>query len=633
MELDEPMPISLTVDEQVEFLFEHGHLAECNSSLSSMVGLDSPSRLVGATLDRLLSRSDEQVLEALRLFVRSDYDLEETEIEEIERRGRSRFHQINLTGILQDRFLVRLWGTHRDVTDHRRAEQALRASEERYREIFEGSLDTLFISTPEGRLLDVNPAGIRLLGYDSKEELLQVDIEELYLDPELRTRALEILGRDGFLRDFELRLRRKDGSQVVVLETTTTVKDETGKLFALRGMLRDVTEQRGLEEQLLRSQRMEAVGRMAGGVAHDFNNLLTVINGRSDLIRSQLTPGSPLVAEVDEIKAVGERAAALTRQLLVLSRRRSTSPQAINLNELIQNMENLLRRSIGEQIELVAHFEPALASIRVDPGQIEQVLLNLALNARDAMPRGGRLALDTTNVSVTPGSALARLGLDPGPYVFLRCEDSGTGIEAKIQGQIFEPFFSTKDPAEGTGLGLSTVYGIVQQCNGLIRVDSQPGRGASFEVYLPAASEPVEPAEEEVIEPVSPSGTETILLVEDEAAVRGLLRRFLDAKGYRVLEAADGQEALRVVEDETGEIDLLLTDLVMPGMGGFELAHRLEAKLPGLRILFMSGYSEGADAFFKSGLVSDVKNFLQKPFSTDLLAQRLRELLETRPVE
>jgi PAS domain S-box-containing protein len=629
LELDEPMPVSLPVDEQLEFLYEHGRFAECNSALSFMVGLESPSQLVGATLERLLSHDDPQVLEHLSVFVKSDYDLEEAEIEELDRRGRARFHQINLTGILEDRFLVRVWGTHRDITDHRRAQQALRASEERYREIFEGSLDTLFISTPEGHLLDINPAGLRLLGYDSKDELLQVDIEELYVDPDVRQSGLDRLAKEEFLRDFELRLRRKDGSQVAVLETTTAVKGESGELFALRGMLRDVTDQRALEEQLLRSQRMEAVGRLAGGVAHDFNNLLTVINGRSDLLRSQLDPGSPLVAEVDEIKAAGERAAALTRQLLVLSRRRTSSPQAINLNGLVKSMENLLRRSIGERIELVAHFDPDLANIKADPGQIEQVILNLALNARDAMPRGGRLVIDTTNVSVTPGSALALYGLAPGPYVFLRFEDTGTGIDPGIRGQIFEPFFSTKDPAEGTGLGLATVYGIVQQSNGHVRVESEPGRGACFEVYFPAVSDPVESTRKQVAVPSSPSGSETVLLVEDEAAVRGLLRRFMDGKGYRVLEAADGEEALSVVENEAGRIDLLLTDLVMPGMGGFELAHRLEAKLPDVKILFMSGYSEGAEAFFNSGLVSDAKNFLQKPFSTDLLAQRLREVLDS----
>lgn len=629
LELDEPMPVSMPLDEQLEYLYEHGRFAECNSALSFMVGLESPSQLVGATLERLLPQDDPQVLEHLRVFVKCDYDLEEAEIAELDRRGRARFHQINLTGILEDRFLLRVWGTHRDITDHRRAQQALRASEERYREIFEGSLDTLFISTPEGHLLDINPAGLRLLGYDSKEELLKVDIEELYVDPDVRQSGLDRLAKEEFLRDFELRLRRKDGSQVTVLETTTAVKGESGELFALRGMLRDVTEQRALEEQLLRSQRMEAVGRMAGGVAHDFNNLLTVINGRSDLLRSQLEPGSPLVAEVDEIKAAGERAAALTRQLLVLSRRRTTSPQAVNLNELVKNMENLLRRSIGEQIELVAHFDPDLANVKADPGQIEQVILNLALNARDAMPRGGRLVIDTTNVSVTQGSALALYGLTPGPYVFLRFEDTGTGIDPGIRGQIFEPFFSTKDPAEGTGLGLATVYGIVQQSNGHVRVESEPGRGACFEVYFPAVSDPVESPRKPVVVPTSPSGSETVLLVEDEAAVRGLLRRFMDGKGYRVLEAADGEEALSVVESEAGRIDLLLTDLVMPGMGGFELAHRLEAKLPEVKILFMSGYSEGAEAFFNSGLVSDARNFLQKPFSTDLLAQRLREVLDS----
>jgi PAS domain S-box-containing protein len=627
-ELESPIDVELSVDEQVDRLYRNIYLAECNDAYARMCGEWSAVDLLGVKLDRILPESAPANREKLRAFIESGHELSETEIERLDRNGRTRHYEMTLTGIVEDGQLLRIWGTQRDVTAHKRAEQAVRASEERYRELFEESLDTLFISTVEGHLVDINPAGLRLLGYRNKKELLQVDIEqELYLNPEDRARAVELLHREGSVRDFEIQLKRKDGTVLVVLETTSAMRDPEGRVYAFRGMLRDVTQQRALEEQLLRSQRMEAVGRMAGGVAHDFNNLLTVINGRSDLLRLQLEPGSPLAAEVDEIKAAGERAAALTRQLLVLSRRRLGQPQAINVNKLVTSMENLLRRSVGERTELVTRLDSNLANIKADPGQLEQVILNLALNARDAMPHGGRLVIVTANATIEPASSLTMLGLKPGPYVSLRVEDTGVGIDPNIRGQIFEPFFSTKDPAEGTGLGLSTVYGIVHQCGGHVRVESEPGRGARFEIYLPAVAEAVEEPAEKRTKLVSPGGSETILLVEDEAAVRGLLRRFLDSQGYRVLEAADGEEALRIANTGAESIDLLLTDLVMPGLGGFELARRLKAAKLDLEILYMSGYSEGADGFLDSGLVADPKRFLQKPFSTDVLAHRLREIL------
>jgi len=384
-----------------------------------------------------------------------------------------------------------------------------------------------------------------------------------------------------------------------------------------------------LEEQLQGAQRMEAVGRLAGGVAHDFNNLLTVINGRNDLLRTMIDDDSPLVREVEEIKQAGERAAALTRQLLILSRRPIGSPKALSVNRVIEDVGNLLRRSIGAQIELITDLDKSLPSINADETQIEQVLLNLALNARDAMVEGGTLTIKTEAITVGESSSLHSLGLKHGPYVLLRIEDTGVGIDPAIRGQIFEPFVTTKDPSQGTGLGLSTVYGVVQQSEGHIRVESQPGRGACFEVFLPAVGESVEAAGAAPEATSPPGGNETILLVEDEGAVRSLLRRFLDSQGYVVVEASNAESALSEAENQNGSIDLLLTDLVMPGMGGFELARQLGSRLPDLKVVYMSGYSEEAVAVPESEPVMDSTNFLQKPFSTDLLARQLRVVLDS----
>jgi PAS domain S-box-containing protein len=629
LELAQPMSLDLSEEEQIEFFYRYGTLAECSDAFAHMYGLAAASVLVGARLDEILPRSDPRNHEHLRTFVRRGYSLADATSSERDDKGRQRFFVNTLTGIVESAHLVRLWGTKRDVTEHEEAERALRASEERYRELFQDSQDTIFISTPEGRIIDINPAGLVLLGFERKEDLLQVNIaQELYQDPSDRQRMLELMAKQGYCRDYELHLKRRDGSHLRVLETTTAVKDAEGRVIALRGVLRDVTQQRQLEQQLLRAQRMEAVGHLAGGVAHDFNNLLTVINGRSDLLRTLLEPGSPLVREVDEIKEAGKRAAALTRQLLILSRRQLSSPAAVNLNQIIGSVENLLRRSIGERVELVTRLEPKLANIKADPSQVEQVLLNLALNARDAMPRGGRLMIETENVQVSTGSSLHAIGLDLGLHVLLRVEDTGVGIDSRLLEQIFEPFVTTKGPGEGTGLGLSTVYGIVQQSNGQIRVDSEPGRGACFEIFLPSVDEAVEEEGEPPDDQESPRGSETILLVEDEAAVRSLLRRFLEGQGYRVLEAGDGEVGLEQAEKREGEIDLLLTDLVMPGMGGFELARRLESRWPEIRILFMSGYSEDAVGMMDNEPLMDASNFLQKPFSTDLLARRVRAILE-----
>jgi two-component system cell cycle sensor histidine kinase/response regulator CckA len=387
----------------------------------------------------------------------------------------------------------------------------------------------------------------------------------------------------------------------------------------------NVSDHKRLEQQFTQAQKMEAVGRLAGGVAHDFNNLLTVINGYSEMVRDRLPPGDPARELVAEIARAGERAAGLTRQLLAFSRQQLVVPQVLDLNALVADTEKMLRRLIGEDVELAVDLEPDLGHVEADPGQIEQVLMNLAVNARDAMPQGGRLTIQTRNIRID--AAESRPGGRPGPYVLLAVSDTGCGMSEGTQARLFEPFFTTKGPGRGTGLGLATVYGIVQQSGGHIDVESARGQGTTFRIYLPRveALAPTRKSHQGVR--LRPGGRETVLLVEDEAAVRALVRVVLREGGYTVLEARHGVEALRLAEQHTGPIHLLLSDVVMPELGGRELADRLAALRPGLKILYLSGYTD--DAVLRHGVQEAEAALLQKPFTPDALALKVREVLDS----
>jgi CheY-like chemotaxis protein len=375
---------------------------------------------------------------------------------------------------------------------------------------------------------------------------------------------------------------------------------------------------------------MEAVGQLAAGLAHEFNNLLTVINGHADLIQVRVDTADPVMHDAKEIKAAGKSAARLTRQLLALSRQQVLSPRVLDLNQLILGIEEMLQRSVGEQVEIVTQLGSELDKIHADPGQLELVLLNLAVNARDAMPEGGKLLITTANLDVNEVSQERYPELEPGSFVALKIQDTGVGIDPEIRRHIFEPFFTTKNRATRTGLGLSTVYRIVEQSGGHIQVDSEPGEGATFRVFLNSVV-----TETEEPEPVALSlplgGNETVLLVEDEDAVRGLLRQFLAGQGYRVLEASDGEEAVKLVGKEEAPIDLMLSDIVMPGMSGTELAEKLGQIQPSVRVLLMSGYTERLEGFVDRGSGKGGVNFLQKPFSMEALARKVREILDEAP--
>jgi len=481
------------------------------------------------------------------------------------------------------------------------------------------------ISTfPEGRLLDANDRYAELTGF-GREELIGRTVAELglWVDVAEHEALVRSLHEKGSPHDAELQYRRKSGE--VRAARTSYELVEVGGEACLLGLSEDVSDRRFLEAQLRQAQKMEAVGRLAGGVAHDFNNLLTAILGYTGLMLRRLPPDDPLRHGAQEIEKAGERAADLTRQLLAFSRKQLLMPQVLDLGVAVAETESMLRRVIGEDIELTTSTEVPLDAVRVDVGQIEQVILNLAVNARDAMPGGGRLTIALRNVTLDEGFARDHPGAKFGPHVLLAVSDTGVGMSPETQSHVFEPFFTTKEVGKGTGLGLATVYGIVKQSDGYIAVRSELGRGSTFEVYLPRVEEAALPLRSE--RAFTPSrGSETVLLVEDEEAVRNLMREILDSAGYVVLAAASGAEAMRRSRDHAGPIHLLITDVVMPGMSGPQLASQIAAERPGMRILYTSGYPD--DALGPHGGLPPGTAFVQKPLTPDDLADRVREVLD-----
>jgi len=516
-----------------------------------------------------------------------------------------------------------------DVTERKRVERELRRSEERYRDLVENAHDIIYTQDLEGNYTSINSAVERVTGY-TREEALGMNVKHVAA-PEYLEKARLMITRKlagESVMAYEVEIIAKDGRRVrVELNTSLIIQD--GVVVGIQGIARDVTERKELEEQLRQAQKMEAVGKLAGGVAHDFNNLLTVINGYSDLIAKRLREEDPLRNNVEEIRKAGERAASLTRQLLAFSRKQVLQPKVIDLNEVVRETEQMLRRLIGEDIELRASLGPWLGSVKADPGQMEQVLMNLAVNARDAMPRGGKLTISTENVYLDEEYAAHHVSVAPGRYVILAVSDTGTGMDEQTRARIFEPFFTTKVAGKGTGLGLSTVYGIVKQSGGYVWVYSEVGRGTTFKIYLPRVDAGAQVYSQTPSHARELGGTEAVLLAEDDELVRNMIRFILSDHGYKVLAAANGAAALSIFE-RTEPIHLLLTDVVMPGMSGRELADRLTRLRPEMKVLFMSGYTE--DAIVHHGVLDEGVNFIQKPFTPDDLARKVREVLG-RPAE
>jgi len=512
----------------------------------------------------------------------------------------------------------------------------LRDSEQRYRLISENASDAIWTSDLGFRRTYISPSVKRMRGVTPGEALAQEP--EDYIAPESLAHLREVLAEElaaeeqpgvdrSRSRTLEIEMYHRDGSSVWVEMTASFLRDREQRPVGILGISRNITERKRierekarLEEELRHSQKMEAVGRLAGGIAHDFNNILTAISGYAEMVQLGLGADDPLHGDVDEIGRAAERAAMLTNQLLAFSRKQPMKPRVLKLQEVIAQSEKMLRRIIGEDIEMTILHEDALWAVESDPGQVDQILVNLAVNSRDAMKGGGSLTIETRNVAV-PGQDAAP-GAPAGDYVMLSVSDTGCGMDEATRKRIFEPFFTTKPTGEGTGLGLSTVYGLVRQNNGFIHVESEPGRGTRFDLLLPRVEEiAAEAAGFEAAE--APGGTETVLLVEDEQMVRRLARRILERKGYTVLEASEGGAACLVSEKHAGEIQLLLTDVVMPQMSGVELYDRLRRQRPGLRALFMSGYTETT---VPQG-DREQTGFLAKPFTIDTLSRKVREVL------
>jgi PAS domain S-box-containing protein len=526
-------------------------------------------------------------------------------------------------------------GEVRGMEELRSAEEKLRVREEelalaraQLTALLEALGDAVWIKDEKLRYVAANAGVLRIAGRPAAEVVGRTARD---LFPADRAERYEREDQAALERNFagstveEVEEPGKEKRLLAVLRRP--VLDQKGAVVGVIGIARDVTEQRELEQRLVQSQKMDAIGRLAGGVAHDFNNMLTAIQGYSSLLLTELPERDSRRENVEEILKAGERATALTKQLLAFSRRQVLEPRVLDLNEVVRNLSRMLSRLIGENIELSFSPAPDLWHVLADPGQIEQVLLNLAINARDAMPRGGRLTIETRNTQLDGSHWRKDFPVQSGDYSLLAVTDTGVGIPPEIQARLFEPFFTTKPRGEGTGLGLSTVYGIVKQSGGYIWVYSEPGSGSTFKVYLPRVDAPIS-ASETPRTATSASGSETILFVEDEREVRSLVEKLLRLQGYKVLSAADPAAALAHARGHPGAIDLLITDVMLPGLSGRDLAHQIQKLKPKIPILYISGYSD--DAVVRHGNLDAGTHFLQKPFTPLQLGRKIREILDAR---
>ncbi|HWX53082.1 MAG TPA: response regulator [Verrucomicrobiae bacterium] len=531
--------------------------------------------------------------------------------------------------ILKDR-LTRLPNAVRQALQRKEAALALRRSESEFRSLVHRAPVGIYRSSvKEDRFLSVNPALVTMLGYASAGEVMQLKLSrDVYMNPSERKRALDDSSKQDSYIGIELNWKRKDGGQVTVRIAGRVIRDEHGETIIHEAVAEDITEQRSLEQQLRQSQKMEAVGRLAGGVAHDFNNLLMVVNSCAELTLLHASDTARVRKYADQIMAAGAKASLVTRQLLTFSRQQVFEPRVLDLNVLLRDFSKFFPHLIGEDVDVSLVTTAGPAFIRIDPGHTEQIAMNLVVNARDAMPDGGKLVIEIATADLDNGDICLDPRLPPGRYVTLAVSDTGIGMDMETKGRIFEPFFTTKETGKGTGLGLATVFGIVKQVGGCISVQSERGQGTTFTIYFPRVEEPSRPAGTSAVKSeTAVRGSETVLLVEDEEGLRAITREFLESIGYNVLECGNGAEALDLMLKHKAPIDVLLTDLVMPGIHGSEIAVRLKQAHPNAKVILMSGYSD--QAVQVEALGPDTL-FLQKPFQLATLAQKVRSVLDAK---
>jgi two-component system, cell cycle sensor histidine kinase and response regulator CckA len=605
-----------------------GAVTSWNKSAERIFGYGA-DEIVGQSIDRLFPPEKSAEIKQILDSIKQGQSLEQFETRCLNKEGNAIDVSFTLSPIRDaEEKIIGVSIIGRDETISKRMEEALKQSEQDYHGLFDNAHDALLILDPETEtVLDVNNQACAIYGF-SKSEFVGLSVASITKDLTRDQQAIQYRAEKGGFQNVETVQRRKDGSEIH-LEINTALVNYKGRK-ALLSINRDITERKLLEDQFRQSQKMEAVGRLAGGIAHDFNNLLTAIIGYSQLALRGLKSDNPLRNHFEEIEKAGKRAAGLTGKMLAFSRKQVIQPKLINLNNAIVDMEKMVGRLIGEDIEIATFLQSNLWQVRADLGQIEQVLMNLVVNARDAMPKGGKLTLDTGNVRLDEVYARHHIDVEPGDYVMLAVSDTGTGMNAKTMSHLFEPFFTTKEVGKGTGLGLSTVYGIVKQNGGHIWVYSEPGIGTTFKVYLPRVKDETDVDEQIEVPLVQTPGNETILIVEDEEAVRYLVRQILHSKGYKVLEASNGVDALLLLEQLAEPPQLIITDVIMPFMSGREFADKAVTVHENMKVLFMSGYTD--DAIVQHGILDSNVAFIQKPFTTVSLANKVREVLDGHPV-
>jgi PAS domain S-box-containing protein len=524
-------------------------------------------------------------------------------------------------------FLSSVGGQIALAIERKRHEVALRESEARLRVLIEQLPAILWTIDKNLRFTSAMGAGLTRVGLHANE-IVGKTLSEFFETSDANFLPITSHRRAVMGEPNTFHMEWRNGSYACHAEP---LRNENGRCEGAICMALDVSDRKKLEEQLRQAQKMEAVGRLAGGIAHDFNNLLMVIQGHAELLTDRMKPGESLRRNAEQIQEASQRATSLTRQLLAFSRKQMLAPVVLNVQAVVSDMGKILRRLIGEDVELVTVNAPDLKRVKADRSQIEQVIMNLAVNARDAMPRGGKLTIETTNVEFDDSYSRAPVVLMPGRYVMLAVTDNGCGMDADTQAHIFEPFYTTKEKGKGTGLGLATVYGIVKQSGGYVWVYSEIGRGTTFKIYLPSVEEEVAPREIRKAVASLPRGTETVLLVEDEEGVRELAKEYLESCGYKVLVAQNGQAAIDLVSKHSGPIDLMMTDIVMPGLSGSDLAKQVKSLRPDIRVVYMSGYTD--QAIIHHGILSSDVLLLQKPFTMSTLAHKLREALSTKQIK
>ncbi|MBI5469136.1 MAG: PAS domain S-box protein [Deltaproteobacteria bacterium] len=520
-----------------------------------------------------------------------------------------------------------LVGVFTDITERRRAEDLLRESEGRYRTLFEESPDGIFLSSPDGKITELNPAGLEMLGFASDDELKDISPgRDLYENPQDRERFIARMEEKGVVRDFMVHVRRMDGRRIIIALTATAERDSAGGIKAFRGFIRDVTAHKELEQQLIQAQKMDAVGKLTGGIAHDFNNMIMAMIGYATVLQMKLKKDDPLAENVKNILGVTDRAANLTRRLLAFSRKQIMTLKREDLNTIVEKVEDLLGGLIGEDIEFRTELSGSDLSVMADSGQIEQVLVNLATNARDAMPSGGALTISTGPVDIDEDFIASHGYGELGSYALITVRDTGTGMDADTKSKIFDPFFTTKAVGKGTGLGLSIVYGIIKQHNGYITVSSEPGKGAAFNIYLPAVRTRAGKKELNLTdEPGAVLGRETVLITEDDAEVRRITRTVLEDFGYDVREASDGDEAIQKFLKDRDKIKLVILDVIMPRKNGWEVYDEIQKIKPDIKAIFFSGYNE--DMIRRKGTSAETLNFIAKPVWPSEFLKKVREVL------